>query len=238
MFFGVLKKYIILSLLLTAFVSSAAKVMINEKFSNGLKDWWIEGTKKVTVKNGKLITDADGVKAEDRVCTVWCRIPVNGNVKIEYSAEVISSKEKYNNINFFFKYSDPDANNMIDSRGKRSDGGYKHYHDLNGYIVTFLNNPRDKSEKLSNPDGSRKARMRLRRCPGFRLVKETFDYVSKPGKKYKFTIIILNGRINFYVDGKKYLSWQDPKPLSGGLIGLRTFASCISWDNVKVTTIK
>jgi rhamnogalacturonan endolyase len=232
-----MSKILVIIVSLMSFFSLAEEVVINERFSSDLKNWWIEGTKNVSLKNGRLFTDADGNDAEDRVCTVWCKVPVEGNVAIEYSAEVISSKEEYSNINFFFKYSDPKAESMIINCKKRSDGAYQYYHNLNGYIVTFLNNPRDKSDSLANPDGSRKARMRLRRCPGFRLVNETHDYVIKTGKKYDFKITVINGKIDFYVDGKKYLSWSDPEPLTGGYIGVRTFASCIAWDDVKVTEI-
>lgn len=214
----------------------AENVVINEDFSSGFGNWWVEGANDVFVRDAKLHLCADGDVRSNQMGTVWCRTPVTGNVKIEYVATVESSKEHFNNINFFFMYSDPSGEPLADTAEQRRDGEYKRYHELNGYIVTFLNNPKDGPE-MDNPDGTRKARMRLRRCPGFHLVDETFGYNSQQGVPYHFKITVVDGGIDFYVDGKKYLSWTDPRPLRSGLIGLRTYRSRICWDNVKVTEL-
>ncbi len=232
-----IKKWVIIMAMVSTLVScSKERVVINEDFSSGFGNWWVEGGEDVLVKNGGLHMSADGDVRSNQMCTVWCRTPVKGNVKIEYVATVEGSEENYNNINFFFMYSDPSGQELVDTVAQRMDGDYHRYHELNGYIITYLNNPKDGAE-MDNPDGTRKARMRMRRCPGFNLVTETFDYNSQQGVEYHFMITVVDGKIDFYVDGKKYLSWTDPQPLHGGLIGLRTYRSQICWDNVKVTEL-
>lgn len=232
-----MKKWVLVMAMLSTLVSCSEKdVVINEDFSSGFENWWVEGGEEVFVKNGGLHLSADGDVRSNQMGTVWCRTPVTGNVKIEYVATVESSKENFNNINFFFMYSDPSGQELIDTASHREDGEYSRYHEMDGYIVTFLNNPQDGAE-MDNPDGTRKARMRMRRCPGFNLVTETFDYNCRQGVEYHFAITVVDGEIDFYVDGRKYLSWVDPQPLRSGLIGLRTYRSKIFWDNVKVTEL-
>lgn len=231
-------KFVIMTAVLSGCVCGmAGDVMIGEDFSKKLDNWWAEGGDAVFIKDNGLYVSADGDVRSEQMCTVWCKTSVSGNVRIEYVAEVESSKENFNNINFFFMYSDPGGEPLAETAEQRKDGEYRHYHEMNGYIVTFLNNPADGPE-MDNPDGTRKARMRLRRCPGFNLVEETFDYNSQQGIKYHFLITVIDGEISFYVDGQRYLSWTDPQPLRHGLIGLRTYRSTICWDEVKVSETK
>ena len=204
-----------------------------EDFSKDINNWWIEGGDKVWIENGRLFMKAIGSKSrKSNVCTVWCKSEFPGNVQIEFDAHVISSPNNANNINFFLSYSDPDGVPLYETRRRRSTGKYKLYHQLNGYIFTFVN-----GEPGKHSDGVAKARFRMRRCPGFHLIKENFGHYSRKGLTYHIKITKRGNRLTYEVDGKIYLDANDNRPLAGGLIGLRTYSTFLWWDNIKVRKI-
>ncbi len=211
----------------------------NDGLIQGDHAWWVEGGERVWVEDGRLHVKADPENAGDPggVATVWSKIPFAGNVRIEMDAHVVSSSIGANNINVFFFYSDPEGKPLFDTRETRADGAYRHYHNLNGYIVTFL---RDRLEETGlTPEGHPHARLRLRRCPGFDLVDETYDEMGvKPGVTYRLAIERREGVITFEVDGKPFLEWDDPDPLREGLLGLRTFRTHLWWDDIRVYQLK
>ena len=198
-------------------------------------DWWVEGAERVWVEDGRLHVKADPEEEGDpgNVATVWSRTPISGDVRIEMKAHVIDSTVGANNINIFFFYSDPDGEPLFDTREQRADAAYSYYHDLNGYIVTFLS---DRREEMGVTEaGHPHARFRLRRCPGFNLVDEDYHPMGVlPGRTYDLTIIRRNGTITFQVDGETFLEWKDEDPLQEGLLGLRTFRTHLWWDDIRV----
>ena len=209
------------------------KMLINETFEAGMDNWWVEGGQEVHVVDGRLYMKADPPEVgPGYVATAWCRTPVSGDVRIEYDAHVIHSEVDVNNINFFFYYADPAGQPLEKTKADRADGGYKRYHDLNGYIVTFLKDA--KGTGGLHEDGSNKARFRMRRCPGFNLIDESFGGSCEVGVTYHCVIIRKAGRITFEVNGEKYLEAVDPNPLAEGLIGLRTYRTELWWDNIRV----
>ena len=176
--------------------------------------------------------DADsGGGSKDRrggyVCTVWCKQPFSGDVKVEFDAHVIRSDIEANNINFFLHYGDPSRRPLYDTRESRASAAYKLYHTLNGYIFTFLND-------RESEEGQR-ARFRIRRCPGFKLLDEAYGYHCRRGVTYHVEIRKRGPRLTIAVDGKERVSAEAPEPLDGGLLGLRTFRTYLWWDNVRVT---
>lgn len=215
----------------------SGRLLFFDDFSKDMRNWWVEGGEKVWIEDHRLHVKADGPKETQaqggHVATVWCKQQFPGNVKVEFDAHVIESRIDANNINFFLCYSDPSGKPLCETREARADAAYKKYHDLNGYIFTFLKD--FKSEGGAHPDGSTKARLRMRRCPGFRLMTETFGGHCEEDVTYHVTITKKDGDITYAVDGKVWLKGKDDAPLTGGLIGLRTFQTCLWWDNVKVT---
>jgi len=210
-------------------------VLFNEDFESGKlsNDWWVEGGEKVWVENGRLRIKADPPEknGEGYVCTVWNKTTLSGDVQVDFDAHVISSSNEANNINFFLFYSDPTGKPLYETRDTRADGGYKHYHNLNGYIFTFLNAGRQ-------IEGDARARIRMRRCPGFELLTETYDYHCRQGVTYHVTITRKDGRLTFAVDGTVYLEQEDPEPWREGLFGLRTFHTDLWWDNIQIKKIE
>jgi len=236
-------RFVVVSVLISATVTIAAdrretamnegKVLFRDDFSKGMDNWWVEGGEKVWIQDGRL-----HVKAEDRplVCTVWCKQELPADLQVEFDAHVVSSPIEANNINFFMCYSDPSGKPLYETREARSTAGYRLYHQLNGHIFTFLND--FKKESTPYPDGTTKGRFRMRRCPGFQLMTETYDYHCKRGVTYRVAIRKRGGDITYAIDGKVYLQGKDEQPLGRGLIGLRTFRTHLWWDNVKVIDLK
>jgi hypothetical protein len=215
----------------------AEQVVIEQQFSQGLQDWWIEGDRSVKVTQGHLLVDADPPDGKTGTgCTVWYRKPLpQGDLRVEFDAHVVSSAVGANNINFFLCYSDPLGRSLFASREDRADGAYNRYHGMNGYIITFLRD--SKHEGGKNLDGSAKARVRIRRCPGFQLLAETYARECETGRTYHVTITKRGRKIVFAVDGKTLLAADDPNPLQGGQIGLRTWRTKLWWDNVRVSLL-
>jgi hypothetical protein len=208
-------------------------LLYSEDFSKDLHNWWIEGGGQVWIRDGRLYMKAVGPKRSNaNVSTVWCRSVFPGDVRIEFDAHVLSSPYNVNNINVFLCYSDPDGMPLYESRQERRTGAYSLYHQLNGYIFTYLNDVNDKNE--SSSDNPSPARFRMRRCPGFHLIQEKHAYHCKQGLTYHVTLIKRGTMLTYGVDGTVYLEAEDKLPLASGLFGLRTYSTFLWWDNVKV----
>jgi hypothetical protein len=213
------------------------KVLLFDDFSKGMDNWWVEGGEKVWVEDGRLHMKADPDDGKTgNVCTVWCRQSFPADVKVELDAHVVSSTIEANNINLFLCYSDPSGKPLYDTRESRADAAYAKYHALTGHIFTFLKDY--KQEGGAKPDGSCKARFRMRRCPGFSLMTECFADHCERGVTYHVEVVKKGGRVALSVDGKQYLEATDQVPLGGGLLGLRTFRTYLWWDNLRVTELK
>ncbi len=194
--------------------------------------WWVEGGEKVWVEDGHLRVKSDPPEkgAPGYVCTVWHETPISGDVQVDFDAHVVSSTLDVNNINFFLFYTHPSGKSLYETREARENGAYSHYHDLNGYIFTFLNDTHNDLEED-------RARIRMRRCPGFTLLTETYDSHCRQGITYHVTITRKDGHLTFAVDGKVYLEATDPEPWREGLFGLRTYHTDLWWDNIRITRL-
>lgn len=209
---------------------SGGNVLLEETFDNDLEGMWVEGGYKTWVENGSLYINADGSdgKPASGVATVWFAQMMPADIQIEFDAEVISSSIEANNINFFFNYSDPSGRPLYETRAERASGAYSLYHNLNGYIVTFLND--------RNVEGG-VGRVRLRRCPGFNLMEQYLGGRCDAGIVYHCRIVNKGGKLSFYVNGELLASAEDPEPLGEGLIGIRTFKTFLRIDNLRVTQL-
>lgn len=213
----------------------AGKVVIDEDFSRGMDNWWSEGCERVWVEDGRLYIQAEGQDNEGGSGTVWCRTPHPANFMLEYDAHVVSSSQQVNNINIFFCFNGPGGTDLFATRGERETGRYRLYHELPGYIVTFLRD--EVGEGGRHPDGSAKGRHRMRREPGFQLVQELFDKHCEAGNTYHLRVTKKGGQLTFEVDGEKRLEWTDANPWGEGHIGLRTFRTLLWWNNIRLTEL-
>jgi hypothetical protein len=198
-----------------------------EDFSNGLAGWWVEGGERAWIEDGRF-----HLKAGGGVATAWWKRALPADFVLTLEARVISSPSEANNINLFLCYSDPSGKPLYETRAARQSADYGLYHKLNGYIITFLNDAT--AEGGRNADGSTKARVRIRKNPGFRLLKETFTGTCRAGVTYRLAVTKKGGTIRFAVDGETLLEAVDEQPWTGGAMGLRTFATYLWWDNIRV----
>jgi Domain of unknown function (DUF6250) len=237
-----IRKLIALSCIMAGCMSNAGekdKVMFKEDFTKGMSNWWVEGGQSVKVHDGKLYVKANP-KTFDKtknggVCTVWCKRRISGDIQIDFDVCVTGSEIKANNINIFLFYSDPTGKSLEKSAHTRKSAAYSLYHQLNGYIFTYLNDFQNIGKK--NKDGSSKARFRIRRCPGFKLITETFDYHARKNKIYHVTITRKGKELAIAVDGKVRLTAKDDNPLKAGYWGFRTFRTDLWFANVSVKSL-
>lgn len=216
-------------------VANRERLLFYEDFSKDMGNWWVEGRGRVWIQDDRLYVNATGSKKlNENVSTVWCRFQFPNDIHIEFDAHVISSPTNVNNINLFFSYSDPDGVPLFESRHQRKTGAYSLYHRLNGYIITYLND--SKHNRGIFPENSGPARFRFRRCPGFHLIQERYDYHCRQGTTYHVEMTKKGNRLTYSVDGVVYLDADDDDPLSGGMLGLRTFSTFLWWDNVRIYT--
>ena len=215
-------RFPILALLLL----SAAPQGFEEDFSRGMADWWVEGGERVWVEDGRLQMKADpATGAAGNVATVWRRGVQPADFDLELDAQVVSSVPNVNNINLFFNYTDPSGVLLEKTAESRRSAAYGLYHQINGYIITFLNDTETDSGK---------ARVRIRRNPGFQLLAETFTYHCRARVTYHLKVVKKGGDILFSVDGQELLRAHDPHPLGPGYFGLRTFRTWLWWDNIRL----
>lgn len=211
-------------------------LIYQDDFSQPLDDhWWVEGGEKTWIENKELHVKADPPqKGIGGWATVWLKKTLPSNIRIEVDCEVLHSNSDSNNINFFISYLDPSGKSLEESKDQRPNSEYELYHELNGYIITFLN---DKGASEKNADGTTKARIRMRRCPGFQLLTEKYDYHAQRNVNYHFNMVKRGGHLLLNVDGKDWLETKDASPFEGGYFGFRTFRTYLRYKNLKIYEI-
>ncbi|MGK7394360.1 MAG: DUF1961 family protein [Candidatus Cyclobacteriaceae bacterium M3_2C_046] len=199
------------------------QLIFSDDFSDSSRfeqDYWVESSGQAFIRNSKLHFHTDGSYG-----TIWLNQQFEGDLMIEYEAHVVHSSDTANNMNLFFHYQDPDGA-LPASASTRSEGKYRLYHQLQGYIFTFVAN--------GNPD---LARFRLRDNPGFHLLDENNTYHCRIGRTYHFRIEKNGSQIKISVDGIPFLNYYDDSfnPVhEKGFIGFRTWHTDLWWDNLKI----
>jgi hypothetical protein len=167
--------------------------------------------------------------------TVWTDCVLSGDVRVEVDAHIVGSHQGVNNINLFLFYSDPSGRPLEETRASRASGDYRLYHDLNGYIVTFLQDWPD--QRQVDSQGNPYARIRLRRCPGFQLMSENHACQCREGVTYHLVFTRQGGKLTFAVDGNVLGEAADAEPFKEGRLGFRTYRTELWWDNLRVTRL-
>ncbi|MEM9255836.1 MAG: DUF1961 family protein [Pseudomonadota bacterium] len=203
--------------------------------------YWYEGRGEATVTEQRLLINSfdEGIASAS---TVWLNLELQGDLRIEFDAHVIDSKNGVNNVNFLLLFNDPTGKPLYETRREREDGAYGRYHcseavssrlcskrALQGLILTYVAGDRTES-----------ARFRLRAAPGARLVAENYTFESNQAKTYSIEIVKKGDLIQYSVDGEVQLSGRVDAALGepeAGYVGFRTWATKLWIDRFKITRL-
>jgi len=201
------------------------QLIYKDDFSTLSNNWIIETPKhkdsKVYVNNNKLIIDvAAGA-------TVWLNKPLSGNYMVSYKRKVIVDKglnDRLSDFNQFWNASDPKNSNLFTRTGV-----FEEYDQLSLYYIGMGGNT-NKTTRFRKYYGN-----------GTKpLLKEYTDkeHLLQANREYLVVLIVKDGLSEFYVDGIRYFSFKDEKPLVSGYFGLRTTESRQEIRDLKIYSLK
>ena len=199
------------------------ETIAHEKFDDATwkERWAVEGNAVVSVADGKLfIRRKDVAGSQVSVATVWYRADLPANALVTFRARAIEpADQNAANFNIILHAREADGSELRFGRS----GKYDEYHKIPNYIVTFVG-------------GAGAGWSRVRRDPGFEMLHEV-DIRSEIGREYEIVATIVDGRIRWYLDGKKIHDVRDPSPLAGGKFAIRTWSTDGWWDDVTIARI-
>lgn len=204
-----------------------------------LKDWRLEGGKRLTVADGNLILESDpNKKGKDGKCddhlVCWLIKELPADFLIEFTVRPTNRKEGLNIV--FFSARGVHGESIFDPKLQARDGTYRQYHsgDLNGYHISYW--------------AAGRGTANLRKSKGFHLVAEGKDLIGEaPAEAFQTVRVYKRGNaIRLLVDDVTALVWDDdgklpgPVPNQGGWFGLRQMGHTLrcSYGHVKVYRLK
>jgi Domain of unknown function (DUF6250) len=183
-------------------------------------NWIIEQSEKesnaASIVNGQLQLDTEGG------ITVWYKHELKGSILIEYDRTVVVKDGKHDrlsDLNQFWMATDPQQK-MFTRKG-----GFREYDSLQMYYVGMGGNY-NKTTRMRRYDGRGE----------LKIIGEYTDssHLLQPGKKYQIQIKVEKGTSSFTVNGEKYFSFKDDKPLGKGWFAIRSTKSRQLIDNIKI----
>jgi len=209
-------------------VITGARLVYANDFAS-MDDFWREGGEDARTEGGRLFIDTALERAPGcrHAATVFCRRQFTGDILVRFEAQS-TDERSHRNFNFFMHAALPGGGDLYATRDTRT-GDYPEYHTFDNYLFTYL--PAE--------DGTPRARFRLRRNPGFRLMHEAHAHTCVNFRWYTFQYLLQVGEVRTYVDDdpRAHFGWNDPAPLAGGLIGFRTFQSRLAIRALRVYAI-
>ncbi|MCD6365118.1 MAG: DUF1961 family protein [Planctomycetes bacterium] len=211
------------------------KIVYQTDFSD-LDKWWWEGVEDVWAENGHLFIKTTLERTEsdrDWVSSVFLNQVFKGNLMVEFWAQSFSP-ESHRNFNLFVHTMLRDGRDLYETRAERT-GDYGEYHVMDNYLFTCLPSS-ELQEQRPDPKAPPMFRYRMRRDPGFFIMKEAHGYVCENFRWYKFQFLVRNGEISVCVDDLPHetYTWFDENPLTEGYIGLRSFMSHLEYRDLAV----
>lgn len=201
-------------------------VILTEKFTTALDTakWKVELQESpgsfVGTKGGKLI-----LKTGEGV-TVWLKEKLHDHVKISYDRKIImkgGAMDRLSDLNQFWMADDPSDTSFF-----KQDGRLESYDYLKLYYVGMGGNY-NKTTRFRRYDGK-----------GNRvLISEYTDrqHLLEPNKIYHLDLIVSEAEVSFWVDQRKYFSYQDAAVLKSGYFGFRSTKSHQEISNLKITQL-
>lgn len=198
-----------------------------------LKEWRLEGGKRVSVAQGKLVLESEpGQRDNHLVC--WLTKEMPAEYLLEFTVRPQNRKEGLNIV--FFSTRGARGENIFDPALKPRNGVFKQYHssDLNGYHISYWAGDRGTAN--------------VRKNTGFKLVATGPDRVrDAPADVFQVVRIYQRGgTIRLMVDDLISVAFDDdarahgPVWNHGGWIGLRQMGHTVrcEYDSLKVYPVK
>ena len=198
-----------------------------------LKEWRLEGGKRVSVENGKLVLESEpGQRDNHLVC--WLTKEMPAEYLLEFTVRPKDRKEGLNIV--FFSTRGAKGESIFDPGLKPRTGIFKQYHssDINGYHISYWAGERGTAN--------------VRKNAGFKLVATGPDRViDAPADAFQtIRIYKRGGTIRLTVDDIISVAYDDDGKTDGpvwnhsGWIGLRQMGHTVrcEYDSLKVYPLK
>jgi hypothetical protein len=215
------------ALLLLAGCASNPPVTLlhQDDFQNGLERWHIEAEQpgRISATNGVLDIDVPaGV-------TLWFKPRLEGPVTIEFDATAVAEggpNDHVSDLNVFWMAQN--ADHSVPVFIKQRSGAFAEYNDLLTYYVGLGGN-RNTTTRFRRYIGDPVARPLLPehdlRTPATLLI---------PNRKQRITLVANGGTIEYRRDGELLFQFQDPAPYGNGWFALRTTASHLRIERLRI----
>jgi hypothetical protein len=192
-------------------------------FRPDLQEWLIEQMPGGTVHavDGTLII-------EDRAgCTVWWREKLTAPVEISYDVTVVAHGgplDRVSDVNCFWMASDPRQPDQLPSG--RS-GQFADYDSLRTYYVGMGGNENTTT------------RFRRYRGDGSKPLEPQHDlreakFLLQRNHTYRIKLIAKDGRAEFWRNGERVFSFEDPSPLASGWFAFRAMHCHLEIRNLRI----
>ena len=154
--------------------------------------------------------------------TLWRKEKMRGNMTIEYDAMVVDEGrpgDRLSDLNCFWMATDPKAKTVF-SRAAERQGVFNNCYALRLYYVGYGGNS-NTTTRFRRYDGNDDAAHR----PAILQEYRDRDHLLKPNHWYHIKLRTMNGRVEYFIDGRQIVSYVDRTPLKEGWFGFRTTAS-------------
>lgn len=193
-----------------------ATLLFADDFRHGLANWHVE------LEQGGRVVATDGVLDIDvpRGCTVWFKPLLEGPVRIEYDAVVVSAggpNDRGSDLNCFWMARD--SRSPDDLFATVRSGRFEDYHALTCYYVGLGGNG-NTTTRFRRYIGDPQTRPLL---PEHDLRQP--DVLIQPNRRQTIRLVARGGRIEYWRDGRRMFALSDDQPYTSGWFGLRTVQS-------------
>lgn len=192
------------------------ETLVSDDFTNGTQRWQAELEKggRVTAREGVLEIDVPGG------CSVWLKEPLSGPVLITYEAKMIEAggaNDRVSDLNCFWMAQDARSPERLFDTVRS--GQFSDYDSLRCYYV--------------GQGGNANTTTRFRRYIGEKgnrpLLPEhdlaSPEFLLAPNVTLKIEAIAAGPVIGYCCNGRKFFSFEDPKPYTRGWFAFRTVKS-------------
>jgi hypothetical protein len=198
--------------------------LARDDFRNGLERWSIELERPGSVRAVDGVLDVD-VPAG---ATLWFKPEVSGPVAITFVATAIAAggpNDRVSDMNTFWMAHNKDGAAPF---AQPRSGAFADYNDLLTYYVGLGGNS-NTTTRFRRYIGDPVSRPLL---PEHDLA--SADVLLAPNRRQTITMIADGSRIEYWRDGVRLLSYQDPAPYTKGWFAIRTVQSHLRIERLRI----